>query len=190
MILKNDIILYHGSYTIVDKPKLNYCNIGKDFGKGLYLTTNKKQAERFVNTAVKKAKKNNLIGDNILCGYVNKFRVLDIEKLKIYEFQYADKKWLQCIASYRKEKSLKDINKMYNEYDVLVGKIANDTTNRVITSYIDGDFGDLKKQEVIQYTIGLLKPEKLVDQECFRTKKSLDCLKFISAYEVKINESK
>ncbi len=39
MILEDGIKLYHGSYTVVDKPELSKCMPGKDFGLGFYLTT-------------------------------------------------------------------------------------------------------------------------------------------------------
>ncbi len=48
MFLKNDLLLYHGSYVEVPIPDINRCRDGKDFGKGFYLTTDKAQAERFV----------------------------------------------------------------------------------------------------------------------------------------------
>ena len=41
------MILYHGSNTIVEKPKLVEQNRFLDFGYGFYTTTNKEQAENF-----------------------------------------------------------------------------------------------------------------------------------------------
>ena len=41
------MILYHGSNTIVEKPKLVEQNRFLDFGYGFYTTTNKDQAENF-----------------------------------------------------------------------------------------------------------------------------------------------
>lgn len=39
MILEDGIILYHGSYCVVENPDLNKCKPGKDFGLGFYVTT-------------------------------------------------------------------------------------------------------------------------------------------------------
>ncbi|WP_081860978.1 DUF3990 domain-containing protein [Butyrivibrio sp. AE2032] len=39
MILNDGEKLYHGSYVIVDKPDIQKCMPGKDFGIGFYLTT-------------------------------------------------------------------------------------------------------------------------------------------------------
>lgn len=43
--LSDGMLLYHGSYTVVNTPDLAKCATRKDFGKGFYLTTSKKQAE-------------------------------------------------------------------------------------------------------------------------------------------------
>lgn len=39
--------LYHGSYVIVDSPKIFSANRPLDFGGGFYLTTSKEQAQRW-----------------------------------------------------------------------------------------------------------------------------------------------
>lgn len=44
--LEDGIVLYHGSYCIVENPDLSKCAIYKDFGRGFYLTTSKEQADR------------------------------------------------------------------------------------------------------------------------------------------------
>jgi hypothetical protein len=53
MILRNDVVLYHGSYTIVRHPDLSKCRGEKDFGRGFYLTTSHEQAQRFVKSSVR-----------------------------------------------------------------------------------------------------------------------------------------
>ena len=45
--LDNEMFLYHGSYCEVAVPNLSKCAAYKDFGKGFYLTTSKKQAEKY-----------------------------------------------------------------------------------------------------------------------------------------------
>lgn len=42
------MILYHGSYTRIEKPKIIVQEKGRDFGFGFYTTTIKNQAERWV----------------------------------------------------------------------------------------------------------------------------------------------
>ena len=53
--MNDKIILYHGSYCVVQTPDLSKCAAGKDFGRGFYLTTSKNQAQKFVATSIKKA---------------------------------------------------------------------------------------------------------------------------------------
>ena len=45
--LSDGMLLYHGSYVVVDTPDLAKCAARKVFGKGFYLTTSRKQAEAF-----------------------------------------------------------------------------------------------------------------------------------------------
>lgn len=52
--LVDGMLLFHGSYCEVKKPELAKCADGKDFGKGFYLTSSRKQAGSFINTSLKK----------------------------------------------------------------------------------------------------------------------------------------
>ena len=61
--LDNEMFLYHGSYCEVAVPNLSKCAAYKDFGKGFYLTTSKKQAEKFIGTALKKARSQGIISE-------------------------------------------------------------------------------------------------------------------------------
>ena len=44
MILKDGMLLFHGSYTPVEKIDLSMCSADKDFGKGFYVTALREQA--------------------------------------------------------------------------------------------------------------------------------------------------
>lgn len=50
--LEQGMILYHGSYCIVENPDLQKCAKYKDFGQGFYLTTSKEQAKSFAKIRV------------------------------------------------------------------------------------------------------------------------------------------
>lgn len=181
MILQNDIILYHGSYTEVVKPDINMCCDGKDFGKGFYLTTNKSQAERFVKSSVGKAVKNGLLPELSHEGYVSEYTFKASSKLSVYEFDNANREWLHCVAAHRKGGILPKELAKWEAYDVIVGKIANDNTNQVITAYINGLYGTVGSKESDAIAIQLLLPQKLTDQVCFRNKKALSLLNFVTA---------
>ena len=60
-MLKNGIILYHGSYAKIENVNLEKCLDGKDFGTGFYLTSDYAQAAKFIKTSIAKAVKNMLI---------------------------------------------------------------------------------------------------------------------------------
>jgi len=38
------VILYHGSYAVINQPNLSFSRLRTDFGKGFYLTPLKEQA--------------------------------------------------------------------------------------------------------------------------------------------------
>lgn len=178
--------LYHGSYCIIRNPSLHQCADGKDFGKGFYLTTSRSQAERFCRTSVGKALKNGKITEPQAIGFVSVFRFVPADNLTILEFTEANDEWLRCVGAHRKKALFKSETDQWKSYDIITGKIANDTTNRVITNYIHGDYGFPEDRRAIEFAISLLKPEKLSDQECFRTNKALACLHFTECYEVPI----
>lgn len=179
MILNNNMELYHGSYMIVDKPDLAKCNKGKDFGQGFYITTDYNQAKKFVSSSIRKAMKNGATVDGKK-GYVSVYKMdIDLD-YKIYEFKSADSEWLHCVAAHRRSSLFKNgVLDEWKKYDVIIGKIADDTTNQVITAYIEGLYGEPGTETADNIAISLLMPERLNNQICIRTDKALDALKFI-----------
>ncbi|MBP5602306.1 MAG: DUF3990 domain-containing protein [Treponema sp.] len=180
MILQNKVELYHASYTIIEKIDLLHCASGKDFGKGFYLTTSYEQACRFVRTALGKAAKNGLKEIKDGTGFVSlfKFKGIEDKSIEYYEFSGADAEWLHCIAAHRKAGLLKTEIERWQKYDILAGKIANDSTNQVLTAYINGLYGEIGSSKADETAIQLLLPNKLSDQICFRTQKAVDTLSF------------
>ncbi|MBR5867157.1 MAG: DUF3990 domain-containing protein [Spirochaetaceae bacterium] len=190
MILQDKVELYHASYVIVENIDLSLCADGKDFGKGFYVTTDYNQAYKFVKTAIKKAYKNGIKLENQNTGYISKFKIAkDITQLRVYEFSEADREWLHCVAEHRKQNLFLNKKRKWNDFDIIVGKIANDTTNQVLTAYINGLYGDVETDLADETAIRLLLPNKLSDQICFKTKKSFDFIQFVGAEKVLINEN-
>lgn len=186
MIIDENTIFYHGSYKIVDEPDLSQRKKGKDFGQGLYLTTSKTQAVKFVKSAIKKAVLDGLIPKNTKVGYVSQYKVKTVEGLKIFEFKNVDMEWLHCVVGHRKKESLPGIITKYRNYDVICGKIANDDTNLVITAYIEGLYGEIGSGKADEMAISFLEPDNLKDQVCYRTQKALDSLEFVESESVMI----
>ena len=57
--------------------------------------------------------------------------------------------------------------------DLILGKVANDQPNETITAYLSGAYGTMDDERAISFAISQLRPERLTDQLCFRTEKSL-----------------
>ena len=154
---------------------------GKDFGLGFYLTTDLDQAKRFLRSSVKKAIKNGIDISDSDVGYVSVFEFKASERLKIHEFEDANNQWLHCVAAHRREGLLPEVIKSWADYDIIVGKIANDNTNQVITAYINGVYGPVGTEAADRIAIGLLMPENLTNQICLRTKAALESISYIKA---------
>ena len=182
--LCNGLILYHGSYCEVKKPLLEKCAKRKDFGKGFYLTSSKEQAESFLRTSIVKAVNNGDAMPNQDYGYISTYRVELSAELKSHIFKTADANWLHCIAAHRKRELFLDIEEEMAQYDVIIGKIADDQTNTTLTAYIAGAFGTIGGTEADEFCIKQLLPEKLKDQFCFKTEKALECLHFVEGEKV------
>jgi hypothetical protein len=184
--LKKDLLLYHGSFCIVDNPILERCAKFKDFGQGFYLTTSLEQARSFSKISASKAKNNHLISVTTEFAFVSHFKVSDISDLKCFAFETANIEWLHCIVSHRRNGAFTDIRKQMENYDVIGGKIANDDTNTTITAYMGNVFGQMGSEQADNMCISLLLPERLQDQFCFRSPSAISKLQFIKSEKVSL----
>ena len=169
-------ILYHGSYCEVKKIDLKQCRRYRDFGQGFYLTTNRQQAENFALISTRKAIANRLTDPFQNFGIVSSFRFQHDLPLKIKIFPDADADWLHCVIGHRRPEYFSDEIIKLNNFDIIGGKIADDNTNATILAYMAGTFGTAGSIQADNLCIGLLLPERLKDQYCFRTNKALECL--------------
>ena len=182
--LTQGMILYHGSYCVVEEPDLSRCAKYKDFGQGFYLTSSKRQAKSFAKIATTKAKNDGIVPQDSLCGYISCFRVNDISDISCYYFPTADVDWLHCIVAHRRKRVFVDIRKQVEYYYVIAGKIANDDTNTTINAYMSHVFGRMGTPAADKVCIGLLIPERLQDQFCFRSQNALSKLSFLHSESV------
>lgn len=182
--LSNGLLLYHGSYCEVKKPDIERCAKNKDFGQGFYLTSSKEQAVSFLKTSIIKAVADRSILSEQDFGYISIFEVNLIKDIEINIFKDANEEWLHCIAAHRKKHSFNKVEMEMLKYDVIVGKIADDTTNAVLTAYIAGVFGEIGSKEADEFCIKQLLPNRLKNQYCFKTDKSLECIKFIGSEKI------
>lgn len=182
MIRLNDgMILYHGSYTEVSQINLCRCEAGKDFGQGFYLTSSFAQAQHFIPLSVKKYNFSHRKAPiDITDGRVSVYRLhLTDCDLKLHYFDTTDEHWLHFISCNRKKGLFPELIKQYKDFDVISGKIANDKTSTVIAAYIGGAYGAVEDQAAVDSAIRFLLPNKLEDQYCFLTDRSIAALEFI-----------
>ena len=102
--LKDEFVLYNGSYCEVKEPDFAKCAKRKDFGQGFYLTKSKEQAESFLRTSIAKAIAIGTIEEGQKFGYISTFEFKFSGNLETLIFENADVDWLHCIAAHRKKK--------------------------------------------------------------------------------------
>lgn len=186
MILKDGTLLYHGSYAAINKIDLAKCADGKDFGKGFYLTDDLEQAKRFIKNSLIKAKNEKKIPENQNFGYVTTFRYnAPKEDIPTYIFETVDNDWLWFVAMNRRYEMAKEFReRLKNELlsaEIVIGKIANDTTNPTLMAYLNGLYGDVESETAIRFTINQLMINRLKDQCCFLSEHAILCLKCVEA---------
>lgn len=150
------MLVYHGSYTEVQKPEIRAGKNTKDFGVGFYCTIIKEQAERW-------AKRFNTPTISI-------YSLLIDEKLDILEFKEMTDEWLDFIIDCRSGKP--------HDHDIVIGAMADDQIYNFISDYIDG----IITRE--QFWV-LAKFKYPTHQITFCSDKALKCLTFFKSEEIK-----
>lgn len=124
------MILFHGTTEIIEKPDVSFSKSYLDFGKGFYLTTYQKQAE----------------------------------------------KWLDFVCACRKGE------KIYKNYDIVIGAVANDDVFKTVDMYFRGIWSKKKALDELRYY-------KMNDQICVINQDVLDKeLSFKKSYQVEQND--
>lgn len=151
------MLLYHGSNMLVNKPEIIGSERTLDFGKGFYLTTSLEQAKKWAILTTSRRKEGT--------PTVSVFEIQDKVDLKVLKFNGPDKAWLEFVTSNRKNKNYK------NDYDLIIGPVANDNTMPVINLYINGVYNE-------EEALKRLLPQKLKDQVVFKNDRALKYLDF------------
>ena len=159
------MIVYHGSLDIVKQPDVLHSYRPLDFGRGFYVTTVLEQAERWAR------RKADLFGKET--AVINKYDMLeDYRNLSVKTFDEDLMDWIDFVCSCR------DGNTDYQQYDLIIGKVADDKVFRVVDMYHTGIWDKeraLKEIRVYQ----------TYDQLAFMSQNAIDrLLAFRSAKEV------
>ena len=155
--------VYHGSYTKIDVIDLEKCEIGKDFGRGFYVTKIKEQAEFW-------AERRGL--SNKTAGYVTEFdfneNAFEHFRLKVLQFDGYNNEWLDFVAINRNPKAKQPTH----DYDIVEGPVADDKIATRIKDYLAGK---VSKQDFLDE----LKFIRETHQICFCTTRSLQMLDYV-----------
>lgn len=162
------MILFHGTTEIIENPDVRFSKSYLDFGKGFYLTTYQKQAEKWaLRKALRKQKS----------AIVNVYELADdLGKYNILQFKQENEKWLDFVCACRRG------DHIYKNYDIIIGAVANDDVFKTVDMYFRGIWSKKKALEELRYY-------KMNDQICVINQEVLDKkLFFQKAYQVGQNE--
>ena len=152
--------VYHGSYTDTDKINLEQCEVGRDFGRGFYVTNIRTQAEYW---AKRKGRRKNT--DGVITEFEFDDRICRIMKMKVLRFDRYNDKWLDFVVINRTNKD----DRQAHDYDIVEGPVADDDIAARVYDYV------AKKVSREQFLKELtFKP--ISHQICFCTVQSLQSL--------------
>ena len=128
------IELYHGSNIEIDKIDLKKGRLGKDFGRGFYLSEDKTQALKMAQTAVDREE----TGTPTITTFLFDESLLHTPNtLNVKVFKEYSKEWAQFVFMNRSNKT----ETQAHDFDVVYGPIANDKVGvqirRFMMKYID-----------------------------------------------------
>ena len=142
--------LYHGSNAAVKEPHLLAGRRNLDFGQGFYTTSDFEQAAAW---ARRKVMLRGVGGPVVTCYEVDEN---SLSQLRTLRFEKADRAWLDYIVGYRRGIALPD------DYELVIGPVANDQTTQTLTLYLDGYIN-------ADNALDRLLTQRLKDQYAFRT---------------------
>lgn len=146
------MLVYHGSNTRIEVPKILKGRHTKDFGEGFYCTVIKEQAERWAKRYEP--------------PIVNAYSLLINDSLSILEFKSMTEAWLDFIVDCRNGKT--------HKYDIVIGAMADDQIYNFISDFMEGII--TRKQ-----FWNMAKFKYPTHQIAFCTDEALKCIRFESS---------
>lgn len=155
------MIVYHGSSEVVRQPDILHSYRALDFGKGFYVTTVQEQAERWAR------RKASMVGGRAI---VNQYQMDDdMTELRVKRFPDDFSDWIEFVCDCR------DGKLGYQDYDLIIGKVANDKVFRVVDMYHSGIWDKERALKEIRVYPNY-------DQLAFITQKAIDMLLRFEGY--------
>lgn len=152
------MILYHGSNIEVREPQLLKIQRELDFGKGFYTTSDLAQASNWAQRTAKRRGSGHPV--------VSVYEIDDValNSLNVLRFNSANVEWLRYVTANRRGITASE------DWDMVIGPVANDQTMPTITLFLDGFYDE-------EETIKRLLPQNLKDQYTFKTAKAIALLR-------------
>lgn len=157
------MILFHGGVVITGDQ-------GRDFGFAFYVTDIREQAERW---ACRRAKYRSRIARSevkgIVCEY--EFDENGCDDLAIRRFPEPSFEWIDFVVANRSDVTYR------HDYDLVVGKIANDRVGETISYVVQGV---MRREDALER----LRFQQINNQFAFCTEKAIARLRFARSYDV------
>lgn len=175
--MNNEMIIYHGSHYIIEKPEYGKGNINNDYGLGFYCT-------QYVNLAKEWA------CDQFSGGYANKY-LLDMSGLKILDLNSEDYciiHWISVLLKNRKVNLSSDIESDAmnyildnfpvdtESYDIIMGYRADDSYFSYARDFLSNSISVKRLTQV-------MKLGNLGNQIVLKSKLSFSRIKFLGYEE-------
>jgi hypothetical protein len=168
--LKQNIIVYHGSTSLIETIDVAKGKPYKDFGRGFYVTQSRGHAR---NIAQRNKRLDQERYGQECAAYVYAY-TLDMNMARSFtvkEFAVADLDWMRFILANRR------VRGRSHSYDIVIGPTANDDTSLVLKSYFSGLYGDVESERAVQLALDLIEAENLPEQIYFGSNDATACLK-------------
>ena len=159
------MIIYHGGTDIVDTPRIMQAYTGRDFGPGFYTTGIREQAVKWAQRQAWYRKQDEAIV-NVYVLDDSAFRKLNIKTFDDYTIE-----WLDFVIACRQNANYR------HEYDIVIGKIANDDVGETVQAVVDG----LTSKD---FALSKLVFMHANNQICFSTNNALKYLRYLSSERV------
>jgi hypothetical protein len=155
--------LFHGTNITIEKPRVLIPNRALDFGAGFYLTSDFAQAARWAELVVLRS------GSGLPLIHEYCFDTDSLDKLNVKRFGSPSREWLDFVCDHRLERYEGD------DFDLLIGPVANDRTMRVVQAYMNASDKDL----YAPVALNDIRADKLSDQYVFKSARALAALQLV-----------
>lgn len=154
--------VYHGSDTVVQKPRIFHSKRRMDFGSGFYTTQSRTQAEKWARSVRRRRDSPE--------AFVTEFDYEEKPGMNVLIFDGPSAEWFDFIIRNRK-------GTFTHDYDIIPGPVADDSVYDTLFLF---ESGYITCEEAIRK----LNSAKLDGQILFHTDKSLECITYIDSWEV------